>query len=78
MAFYIYNLGPVSGQLQEYADMDGMIPEKGDKWQDFRWPHGNAKAFREQDRSEQLWQEFVGKAIVATIEACDRLQELEW
>ncbi len=78
MAFYIYDLGPVSSQLQEYADMDGMIPETGDKWQNFRWPHSNAKAFKEQDDSEQLWQEFVSKAIAATIKACDQLQELEW
>lgn len=78
MAFYIYNLGPVSGQLQEYADMNGMIPEAGDQWQDFRWPHSNAKAFKAQDQDEQLWQEFVRKACAATNKACDQLEDLEW
>lgn len=78
MAFYIYNLGAVSGQLQEYADMNGMIPEKGDKWQDFRWPHSNTKAFKEQDEHETLWQEFLSKAIAATIKACEQLQDLQW
>lgn len=78
MAFYIYNLGPVSGQLQEYADMNGMVPEKGDKWQDFRWPHSNAKAFREQGKDERVWQEFVAQAIAATNKALQQLEQLEW
>ena len=78
MAFYIYNLGPVSGKLQEYADLDGMVPETGDKWQDFRWPHGHGKAFKAQDEHEQLWQEFLEGAIAATTKAFQQLNDLEW
>ncbi len=78
MAFHIYDLGPVSGKLQEYADMDGMIPETGDKWQDFRWTHSNTKAFKAQDEDEQLWQEFVERAIAATSKAFQQLSDLEW
>ena len=78
MAFYIYNLGAASAQLQQYADMNGMIPEQGDKWQDFRWPHSNAKAFKEQDENETLWEEFISKAIAATIDAGEQLQDLKW
>lgn len=78
MAFYIYDLGPLSGKLQEYADMNGMIPETGDKWQDFRWPRRNTKAFKAQGHDEKLWEEFVAEAIAATTKAFQQLDDLEW
>ncbi len=78
MAFYIYDLGPLSGKLQEYADMNGMIPETGDKWQDFRWPRRITKAFQAQGHDEKLWKEFVAEAIAATTKAFQQLNDLEW
>lgn len=78
MSFHIFDFGPVSGRLQEYADKDGFIPEAGDRWQDFNWTNAKAKAFADKQTGETIWQEFLKKAIAATSKAMAALQELEW
>ncbi len=35
MAFHIHTFGAMSAKLQSYADEEGLVPETGDRWQDF-------------------------------------------
>lgn len=78
MSFHIFDFGPVSGMLQEYADKDGFIPEAGERWQDFKWTNAQTKVFANKQNGERLWQEFLKKAIAATSKAIAALEELEW
>ena len=78
MAFNIFDLGPASGQLQEYADINNQIPEPGDSWEDFKWPHSLARKFAHKETGAKCWQEFLAEAVAATARAIDTLAALEY
>ncbi|WP_199248122.1 hypothetical protein [[Phormidium] sp. ETS-05] len=77
MSFYIFDFGPVSSKLQEYADSNGKIPEAGDDWEDFDWPHNLARSFADKDNGPQLWQEFIAEAHSKINRAIQVLEELK-
>ena len=77
MAFHLFNLGSLSATLQEYADSEGLIPEKDDLWQDFKWPHKLQKTFADKENGEAYWRDFLAKAIAATLKAEQALENLE-
>jgi hypothetical protein len=57
--FHISTLGGFGYQLKKFADLDGYIPEPGDRPQYFRWG----------DRSEwdsQSWTDFIAQACQKT------------
>uniref|UniRef100_A0A7C3VJX4 Uncharacterized protein n=1 Tax=Planktothricoides sp. SpSt-374 TaxID=2282167 RepID=A0A7C3VJX4_9CYAN len=53
--FHLSTLGGFSYQLREFADLDGFVPEPGDRPKNFRW---------EGDRQwdSQTWKEFLYRA----------------
>lgn len=77
MAFHIYNFGCKSSALQQYADKEGLIPEKGDQWQDFNWPRQLHKQFADKEKGAACWQNFLEKATTATTKASQSLNFLE-
>lgn len=82
MAFHISKLGCKSATVQQYADKEGVIPEKGDHWQDFNWPRTLQKQFADQENGEAYWHNFLEKANFATLKAKQALDVLrnsdEW
>jgi hypothetical protein len=67
MAFHYSNFGMFSNQLKAYADLDGYVPEYGDKLTDFHYPHGHfddPEATAEEIEDE--WREFIERAAEAT------------
>ena len=78
MAFHLSNLGSLSASLQGYADNEGFIPEKGDHWQEFKWPHKRQQAFADQENGEAYWQDFLAKAMAATEKAEQALENLKY
>ncbi len=77
MAFSLLDLGPLSAAMQEYADLDGLVPERGDRWQEFHWAHQTTKRFSDTEAGEQCWQDFVSKAVTGTHRAIDALDDLQ-
>ena len=53
--FHISTLGGFSYQLREFADLDGFVPEPGDRPKNFRWDSS-----RQWD--SQTWKEFLYRA----------------
>lgn len=78
MAFHLSNLGSLSATLQGYADNDGFIPETGDYWQQFKWCRNLQKRFADKENGEVYWQDFLAKAIAATIKAERALDDLKY
>ncbi|BAZ46465.1 hypothetical protein NIES4102_34970 [Chondrocystis sp. NIES-4102] len=78
MAFHLFNLGPVAANLQKYADNQGLVPEKGDLWQDFQWTRRTKKIFADQVQGKENWQTFSNQALAATIKAEEALLNLEF
>lgn len=79
MSFQMLNFGPVSASLQEYADLDGLVPELGDDWHSFHWCRRTTDLFTNQEVGEQCWHDFLVKAIATTQQAAIALQALqEW
>jgi hypothetical protein len=62
MAFRASNFGAFGADLKEFADVDGLVPVKGDLSRDFRYAHGM------RDRREG-WRAFVVRAEEATADA---------
>jgi hypothetical protein len=51
--------------------------EKGDLWQNFKWPHKLQKTFADKENGETYWRDFLAKAIAATLKAEQALENLE-
>ncbi len=78
MPFHIYDLGPVSALLQQYADTQGFIPLPGDVWQNFQWTHKQKKTFGNKITGEQNWQYFQTKVFLTILKAERALLDLEF
>jgi hypothetical protein len=77
MIFQLLDFGPLSAKVQKYADLDGSIPTRGDRWQDFHWSRSIHRLFADQRTGEQSWQRFIQDASVATQGAIDKFEELQ-
>ena len=76
MAFHVYDLGPVSARLQRYADMDGLVPEAGNRWSEFHWTHREWRMFADRENGQIYWERFLSETVVATTEALEVLERL--
>ncbi|MEB3826623.1 hypothetical protein [Phormidium sp. CCY1219] len=64
--FHISSLGGFGYQVKDFADLDGYVPEPGDRPSHFRWDE-----FVEWDR--KTWSEFVARARKKTDRALQGL-----
>jgi hypothetical protein len=78
MAFHFSDLGSESAQLHEYSDENGLVPEVGDRWQDFHWDHMLQQQFADSHSGKASWQAFVAQARTHTKVAIEKLRDLEW
>ncbi|MBD2160584.1 hypothetical protein H6G52_00830 [Limnothrix sp. FACHB-881] len=77
MSYHVSLLGPVSGQIQRCSDLDGWVPEPGDRWQSFRWDRRTLRQLSDPNLGRQQWLQWLGHAEVATAEAVKSLMVLE-
>lgn len=68
MAFHKSNLGRFSAEVEQYADLDGYVPEAGDHW--CQMSTDGATAW-----DDDLWQEHVEAAVRATQRAEQQIAE---
>jgi hypothetical protein len=76
MAFHIFDLGPLSGQVQKYADLDGLIPEVGSDWREFHWSHNEIQLLTDKEQGAEVWKTFIREASIATGAALEALEAL--
>jgi hypothetical protein len=76
MIFQLFDFGPLSAKLQQYADLQGLIPSLGDRWQDFHWSRSIHRLFSDQVNGEEYWQQFIRQAMSATDNALEMFEEL--
>lgn len=78
MIFHIFDFGPLSATVQEYADQTGRIPgSEEERWQDYEWPRDQKKAFANLGTGQAAWEEFRRGAIQTTQRALKALDELQ-
>lgn len=77
MSFHVSLLGPVSGQIQHCSDLDGWVPEPGDRWQNFRWDLRIRRQLSDPLQGAGLWERLVAHAQSATQAAVETLLILE-
>jgi hypothetical protein len=76
--FHIIDLEACSAKVQRYADLDGLVPAPGDRWQDFHWTHRRIHAFADRTEGDQCWHDFLLHAEAETIRALHNLEDLKW
>lgn len=76
MIFQLLDFGPLSARLQQYADLEGWIPSRGDRWQDFHWSRSLYRLFADRTNGEQMWQQFLEGASAATRCTLEAFEEL--
>lgn len=76
MAFHIFDLGPLSGQVQRYADLDGLIPEAGKDWREFHWSHHEIRLLSDNEHGAEAWKTLIREAEIATTAALEALAAL--
>jgi len=67
MAFHFSKLGRFSHNVKRFADQNGLVPEAGDKREDFVYVTG----YHENDFNDKSWQEFVNEAVTVTQHATE-------
>lgn len=77
MAYHISLFGPVSGYLQRCSDLDGLVPEPGDRWQMFRWDQRILRQLTDPDHGAQQWTQWLRRTQEISDEALRNLQILE-
>lgn len=84
MAFHYTQLGSFGEILREYADIDGYVPEEGDKPESFNYSsevqYNFTNDFDElgngyEGYAEEQWEEFVNEAFEKIKEAEEGTQE---
>jgi hypothetical protein len=61
MAFHFSKLGRFSHNIKRFADHRGMVPEAGDKREDFEYTTGFSSDF-----TSESWEAFVNEAVFVT------------
>lgn len=72
--FHFSNYGQFGMPLQRYADLNGYVPEQGDKLQDFVFPTGWFDS-EDEDFNQEDWEGFIEAAVEATTVAERKLQD---
>ena len=70
MAFHFSKLGRFSHNVKRFADMNGLVPEAGDKREDFDYVTGYRGDF-----TDKSWEEFVNEAVATTKHAIEARTE---
>lgn len=65
--FHISTLGGFGCQLRTFADLDGFVPEPGDRPNKFRWDE-------QTEWNAQNWKDFVNRASKKTQEVLQLLE----
>ena len=64
--YHISNLGKNRKYVEQYADINGYVPDEGDTPDQFTW---DAMGDQWDDLPESAWEEFVAASVAATAEA---------
>jgi hypothetical protein len=76
--FHLIDLEACSAKVQAYADLEGLVPASGDRWQDFQWSHRLIHAFADRTDGDQYWHDFLIHAEAETTHALHDLEDLRW
>lgn len=66
MAFHYSRFGAFGLALQNYADLNGFVPEADDKAEDFAWPHDEFDGNGYAGCADEQWADHVADAVAAT------------
>ena len=69
--YHITNLGNRSNVVQQYADLDGYVPEAGDDHADMTWDSAT-------EWDDDSWADFVSSAIEATESAVESIESFRF
>lgn len=74
------NLGDFGKGPRVYADLDGYVPQEGDKPENFRWPHNEFTCDFDggegyEGYAQEQWENHLANAIAATEKAKCALRE---
>lgn len=81
MAYHYTQFGLYGEGLRRYADLHGMVPQEGDKPDEFSWPHTEFECDFDdagdgyEGYAAEQWEEHLAGAIAATEEANAELQK---
>jgi len=65
MAYHLSNLGQYGRDVERYADVDGYVPEAGDKLGTMNYTVETERGLRD----EETWADWLRDAIAATVGA---------